>query len=184
MCLYKITHIRAEDDEGKMWLLHSYHFTAVEMILTFIANPLFGKFVMYRGLRKKLQDAKKLMSAEIFKSRIRTITISENRMVWYSFFFIIIQVILMPYGMAMQVFGVKEEASWPSPFTHIFARDGSPPQNLLGNPVHALIQNTFMFLCYAIFFNLRYPTADDSAPSKTTKTSVAPSKVLPIPRRV
>ena len=48
----------------------------------------------------------------------------------------------MPFGMAMHVYGVKEQAWWPSPLNMVFNIPDAAT-NLLGNPLHIMLSKCF-----------------------------------------
>ena len=62
----------------------------------------------------------------------------------------------MPGGMAMQVYGIKDPSSWPSPLNGLFAEPGSAG-NMLAAPIHFLLFKPFAL--YAIFVLRALPTA-------------------------
>jgi len=141
--------------DGYIFMLNELHAANILYTFHFLFGFVVFRFYVMRPMRLRFEENASLMSADLFNAKIKKLRGNEWAVTWFPFYCIFLLVIMVPYGMAMQVYGVKEQTSWPSPMTFVFNRPGAAT-NMLATPLHALLCVTTLAPLSIYFFNIRF----------------------------
>ena len=143
-------------DDGMLAYLHLAH--AVDLIFL-VMNPItyciFWKLFLFKIMKGYTLKAKHLLSAQALKSRLKIIGDTERSWTIIIACVTIQNTVLMPFGIAMQSYGISNVAFWPSPMNYLFNVPGAA-NNLLGAPVFFLMSKAITVGLFVRFTDLRW----------------------------
>jgi len=139
-----------DGDAGMLkWLQFTHIATAFHMGMT-VLGIVCGQRYTFGELFKQLRRKKHLMSDDIFYRRAASLAEKRRGMFGIWMLVLVLYTIMMPAGMAMQVYGVKDTSTWISPLNAIFNQPGAEI-NMHGTPVHFLVcKVVFAIACCAV----------------------------------
>jgi len=162
--IFKPVYITETDDGLVKWMHLAHIAFLLQLFYLVFWFPFWWKMIMLPHIYRQLELGKHLSSAAAFKSRIGAFKEIEFSVTIFAVTLGSACTILMPYGMAMQTWGVSR-SYWPSPLNFVFNQPGEA-SNMLGAPIHAL--------CYKVIFTLmawRYFTVYPENMQKRAKTA-------------
>lgn len=142
-------------DDGMLAYLNVGNVSALLALLLMFGLLLLSKFMMHPRIYDTVRKAKHLMSAAIYESRFSSVKKSDRAIAIILIFILVMYTILLPYGMAMQAYGIKEITSWPSPANLLFNQPGAP-MNMLGAPLHTLVSKTLSTILVIRYVDVAY----------------------------
>jgi hypothetical protein len=149
--MFLIQYLYVNWGEGGLLKFLRMSHTGDLMYLAFlIPSFIFYKVGIFRKFRQITLKSKHLLSAQVFKQRLKMFESTEHGWLVQTLTTVILFTICMPYGMAMQSYGISDPTHWPSPMNYLFHQPGSK-QNLIGAPVFLLTTKaiqTGLFLRY------------------------------------
>ena len=162
-----------DGDQGMLAWLRCTHISYITFMFVFAGVTAIMIFLYLVPFMKDLAKTKHLMSEDVYKQRRGSFIVTIQKLLWLVGGFTIIFTILMPGGMAMQVFGIQNPSSWPSITNWAFNQPGAAG-NMMGAPVHTLLSKVFFIV--SSFFCGGFPKYKGVIPDPTKKgVKVGPS---------
>ena len=156
-----------DGDDGVARWLYWTQFCQLGFLLYQLPYLLLGqRLILFRGMLKDVEKAKHLTSASVYTSRISRIKDFQFQSTAFITMFILLFTLFMPYGIAMQAYGVPRRSMWPSPLNFVFNQDGAAI-NLLGAPLHALVVKCVFTWVYVKWLVV-YPEKPELQPQRAT----------------
>jgi len=163
-----------EDSEDGIikWLNLCHVSIIVQAVYLGMFMPIWQKFIIFPHIYRQLESGRHLSSAAAFKTRIDGFKDIETGIIVTSLLMVLAYSVLMPYGMALQAYGISERSSWPSPLNFVFNQEGSA-FNMLGAPIHTLVCK-FVFL----LVTMRWFDVKPEQPPKTAKPALKSKRAI------
>jgi len=159
--------ISRSGEEGIAKWLHWTHVAQLGMVILELPFTLFAfRCSIFQEMIKDVSLGKHLTSATVYASRMARVKDFQFQSTALIAIIILAYTVLMPYGVAMQAYGIPRRSMWPSPLNFIFNRDGEA-MNLLGAPLHALMVKWILTYAY-VKWVVAYPEKRESKPKRAT----------------
>lgn len=146
-------HIIGNDQALRLQTFVNSGNVALTCLVCIVSMGLVTEFMILGKMKSKFMQGKNLMSDAMHNARMAKFNTMQK---CYRTFFItlvcLFTPVLMPQGMAMQQFGMRDLASWPSPMNFFFGVPGQAA-NMLAAPLHRLVLRAFMMLMWFKYFS-------------------------------